>query len=328
MDKTSEKITTYIRLKGQASGKELAEYLGITDRGVRKQLKNLLDAKRLQKIGKPPRVLYILCERQVGPRKIAINTRISGLSKQVVQDNFLYITPRGERLDGWSGFERWCQDRDFDIEKKLAEYIGIHKKYAVLRKKGYISGMQKMQDTFAQDVCINNVWYADFYATEVFGKTKLGQLLLYGKQSQERKIILEVVRFVEPVVTELLVSKKIDAVGFVPPTVKRTVQFMKVLEKSLQLTLPLVKIEKIKTEVITPQKTLNKLRDRIDNAEHSIFVTDTRSFKKVLLIDDAVGSGATLNQTACKLKKAKVAEKVYGFAVTGSSKGFDIISEV
>ncbi len=51
-------------------------------------------------------------------------------------------------------------------------------------------------------------------------------------------------------------------------------------------------------------------------------------FKNVLLIDDAVGSGATFQEVAKKLKKRGIATQVYGLAITGSAKGFDVISEV
>jgi len=51
------------------------------------------------------------------------------------------------------------------------------------------------------------------------------------------------------------------------------------------------------------------------------------AFNKVLLIDDALGSGATINETACKLKNRHIAKMVYGYALTGSYKGFEVISE-
>ncbi|MFH1657026.1 MAG: HTH domain-containing protein [bacterium] len=43
MAKTSQKIIDYIQNKRQATGHELADYLGISDRAVRKQLKSLLE---------------------------------------------------------------------------------------------------------------------------------------------------------------------------------------------------------------------------------------------------------------------------------------------
>jgi predicted ArsR family transcriptional regulator len=56
--KTSQKIIDYIRSSGQATAPELVDYLGITDRAVRKQLKSLFDTNKLVKVGRPPKVYY------------------------------------------------------------------------------------------------------------------------------------------------------------------------------------------------------------------------------------------------------------------------------
>ena len=49
------------------------------------------------------------------------------------------------------------------------------------------------------------------------------------------------------------------------------------------------------------QKTLGKLEERVRNAKETIFVDKINSrFNNLLLIDDAVGSAATLNETAKK----------------------------
>ena len=48
----------------------------------------------------------------------------------------------------------------------------------------------------------------------------------------------------------------------------------------------------------------------------------------MVLIDDALGSGATLNEVAKKIKNQKVAKEIIGVAITGSFSGFEVISEV
>jgi len=103
---------------------------------------------------------------------------------------------------------------------------------------------------------------------------------------------------------------------------------MQELERNLNLSLPSLKIVKVKTPIIVPQKTLNKLADRIENARDTIMVNDARQYKTLLLLDDALGSGATLNETAKKIKKQKLAENIIGLAITGSFSGFEVISEV
>ena len=154
-------------------------------------------------------------------------------------------------------------------------------------------------------------------------------MLLYAKQSQNKNLIKELILDIEPRVQQLIKKYDIDAIGFIPPTVKREIQFMKELENNLLLHVPKIKIVKVKTEVTVPQKTLSKLDDRIENASRTIIVDGDLKYKNVLLIDDAVGSGATLNETAAQIKNKGICSgNIIGLAITGSVKGFDVISEV
>ena len=153
--------------------------------------------------------------------------------------------------------------------------------------------------------------------------------MLYAKQTQDRKLIKELVFSFEDKVKSLIKKHKISAVGFIPPTVKRQVQLMKELERNLAIKLPSISIKKAQTPVIVAQKTLNKLEDRIENARNTIFVDETSKFVNILLIDDAVGSGATMNETARKISLREICTgKIYGLAITGSFKGFEVISEI
>ncbi len=324
--KTSEKIIAYIKEHDQASGKELADFLDITDRAVRKHLKVLLDNEVLTKVGKPPQVFYLIKQKKATP--FINKTTIGEEAIKIISQNFLYISPQGVRIDGWNGFVEWCQKRRFTPIDKAVEYIDIYKKYNLLKHEGIISGKQKIVKTFKDKNCLKDIFYTDFYAWEIFGKTRIGQLLLYAKQSQSRKMIKELILEIKPIIENFIKKKNIDAVGFIPATVKREVQFMKVFQEVLNLKLPIIEIKKAKTEIITPQKTLSKLQDRIENATNTIFVTEKKQYKNILLLDDAVGSGATLNQVACKVKKVVGAKNVYGLALTGSIKGFDVISEI
>ena len=127
----------------------------------------------------------------------------------------------------------------------------------------------------------------------------------------------------------LIKKHKIQAVGFIPPTLQRQVQLMKELERNLGLSLPTILIKKAKTPVVVAQKTLSKLEDRIENARKTIFVSNDKTYSNILLIDDAVGSGATMNETAKKLKENDIIRgKIYGLAIIGSFKSFAVISEV
>jgi len=103
------------------------------------------------------------------------------------------------------------------------------------------------------------------------------------------------------------------------------------LKKGLNLNIPLLSIEKItkaKDQVAVQQKTLKKKEERIENAKNTIYINDQRAFENVLLVDDFIGSAATLNQVAKKIKEKKLSDTVFGLGLTSSIKGFEVIKEV
>lgn len=321
---TSDKIIAYIAKNRQASGKELSDYLAdITSRAVRKQLKNLLEKGVLRKIGRPPKVYYLLAVKKEGLHK-----DIDSQTKRIIEKRYIFISPSGELKAGWEGFVVWCEKTKQDPVKTAREYIKTLQKFDQLRKNNLIDGMPKMKNTF-RDIFLDKLFYLDFYSIERFGKTKLGQMLLYAKQSQNPKLIHQLIDIIRLQIISVIGRYHIDGVLFIPPTVKREIQFMKELERLLALPVRILSVAKVKTDIIVPQKTLSKLEDRIENAKHTIIVDETKKFKNILLIDDAVGSGSTLNETAKQIKeKNLVTNNIIGLAITGSFKGFDVISEV
>jgi len=320
--KTSIKIKQYLKEKTRVTGNELSDYLGISGRAVRKQLANLLKGGEIDRVGRPPKVFYLLKEQHDKENEI-----IDSAKRDIIEKNYLIITPSGEKKDGFTGFNYWCNKNNLDVAKTADEYIKILLKYDKFKKGGLIDGMQKFNNTF-DEVYLDKIFYLDFYSIERFGKTKLGQLLLYGKQSGNRTIIKQIVEEIKPKIDALIKKFNIDAVGFIPWTVKREVQFMRELERQLNLSIKSIKTEKVKTEIIVPQKTLSKLEDRIENARKTLVLSDSGKYNNLLLIDDAVGSGATLNQVAKQAKDKKIAKNIIGLSITGSFKGFDVISEV
>ena len=321
--KTSQKILGYIQERGKITAKEIGDYLEISPRAIFKQLHNLLEKGKVWKIGRPPKVFYSIPGAKEENNKYKIPPNI----KKVIEENFLMITPTGEKKEGIKGFIYWCGKRKMDIEKTAADYQKTINKFKRFKNGGLINGKTKIKSTFKKNY-LDQIYYIDFYSIERFGKTKLGQLLLYAKQSQNKPMIKIIANTVKPRIKQLIKKFKIDAIAFIPPTVKREIQFMKELERNLITNLPKISIVKVKTDIMVPQKSLNKLEDRIENAKETIIVDEKNTYDKILIIDDAIGSGATLNETAAQIKNKKIAKKVIGLAITGSFKGFDIISEV
>lgn len=102
-------------------------------------------------------------------------------------------------------------------------------------------------------------------------------------------------------IEEFIHIHHINGVGFVPPAIRREVQLMKVLQTGLKINLPVINILKIGGTIPVPQKSLSKLEERISTADNTFMLRGNQSFKRLLLIDDAVGSGSTLNQIAAKI---------------------------
>ena len=123
---------------------------------------------------------------------------------------------------------------------------------------------------------------------------------------------------------------QIDGIAFTPHSIPRKVSFLKEFKRFLDLHLPTIPLMKIFSGgVPVAQKSLSKLEDRIQNAKGTIYLQpDNCHLSRILVIDDAVGSGATLNIIAQKLKQEAGVEFVCGYALTGSLKGFEVINEI
>lgn len=330
--KTRQNILDILFEKKQVRAHDLGQMLGISQVAVHKQLKKLLNQEQIVKKGTPPFVVYMLKITDLDKRQIIEDLQVL----KVIENNYLYISPEGEIYPGVKGFAEWVYQTEKRTKKKedinilAAEYVRVRRKANVFFENNiWINATEKLNNTFSQSF-VDEVFNHDFYSLPKFGKTKLGAQVLYAKQSQSEQLISDVVDQIKEVIREIIVQKKVDSIAFIPHSIPRKIPFLKYVQKKLDVALPRIELLKAYSgEVLVAQKSLRKIEDRIDNAANTIFVKEmTVPFKRVLLIDDAVGSGATLNETAKKLKQNYGVEKVYGFAIVGSYKGFEVIQEV
>lgn len=322
---TPEKIRELLKHQGALSASELAESLELSRQMIHIALRSLIDKGFIQRIGRPPKTVY-----QLKTEKFVPQLELPSVQEKFLEENFILITETGEIKEGANGFQIWCAQRKLPFEKTATEYIVTNQKYqSYFNEDGFIDGMEKLESTKGYEtIHLDNLYYMDFYAIERFGKTRLGTILHYAKQGQSKLLMKLLVKETKTKVEHLCDVIKVDGVGYVPPTIRREVQLMKYLQTHYALNLPLVKINKTSGIIPVPQKSLNKLEERISNAQHTFSIPETRKFNHILLIDDAVGSGATVNEIAGKIKKKGIAEKVSALAITGSFKGFDVITDV
>ncbi len=326
--KIKERIIIELTEKGDLAVKEMVDILEVSKQAIHIALLQLLEQNLITKFGRTPTTIYRLNTPKNENR--IDKTEISLEKQSFLNDNFLLISEIGVMMEGLDGFERWCKQRKLPLEKTIDEFIKTKEKYKdYYDKMGIINGKEKLMNTAGYDeIFLDEVYYLDFYAIERFGKTQLGTMLHYAKQGQNKFLMKLLLAQLKPKLNKLLLGKNFDAVGFVPPTIRREVQLMKYMETHLKIDLPKVSIQKISGIIPVPQKSLNKLDERISNAENTFAINETVKYKHILLIDDAIGSGSTLNQIAGKIKRKGIAQKITGLAIVGSFKGFDVVTDV
>lgn len=324
--KTKEHILKLLQKNGQMTVHEMSSLLNVSRQYIHRLLNNLEDEGKITVIGSPPKVYYMLKPKI---HYTYINS-LSVESENFLNQHFILVDPLGNLLEGFDAMRYWCEKQGLPIEKTIMEYCITRKKYLdFYTEKDLIDGIQKLRNTTGMDeIGVDKLYYLDFYAIERFGKTRLGTLMHYAKQGQNKLLMKRIVDETRNRVYRVIAEKKIDAVLFVPPTIDRKVQIMTILQKLLNIELPLIKVEKIRNQIVVPQKALSKVFERKANAKNTFYVPKQQSYTCVLIIDDAIGSGATINEIAIKLKDKNIAKEIIGLSITGSYKGFEVISEL
>jgi phosphoribosylpyrophosphate synthetase len=324
--KSADKLIAFLRKNGATNVNTLAEKLKFSRQYIHKLLNVLEEQNLVQKSGIAPHVFYNVNDSEPMLPTISI-TRPQEI---FLTEHFIIINEIGELLEGFEAMQYWCKKQNLPLAKTIEEYIATRQKYLDYYNEHHvIDGIEKLRSTKGIGTLgVDQLFYLDFYAIERFGKTRLGTLMHYAKQGQNKVLMKRIVSEIRNSVARLIEDNDITGVVFVPPTIKRQVQIMTFLEKHLALPLPDLKIKKLKTQIVVPQKALSKIFERVANAKHTFIVPEQNKHKHVLIIDDAIGSGATINEIAIKIKEKKLATKITGLAITGSYKGFEVISEL
>lgn len=326
---TKQQIIKFLKKQGPAGPTAIASALGISQQMVHRHLKSLLVSGKVRKQGTSPKVLYFAVDQQ--PQHPF--PELSSTEQSYINDHYLAVKPDGEVIEGLKGFQWWAlrtkQHKQF---KALAhEYVTTHKKLDAQHKNelNVIDATFKIKSTF--DECyLDYLFYYEFYSLPKFGKTKTGQMVFLGKSGQNLRYIKLLAQLSRVAILNIIAHYQIDGVIFTPHSIPRKISFLKMFQQFLNLPIPCATLKKIfVNDIPIAQKSLSKLNDRIENATNTIFTSkESKTFNRVLVIDDAVGSGATLNVIASKLKELADVQFVCGFAVTGSLKGFEVINEI
>ena len=323
----TDKILQLFEKQSEWTVKDLVAYTDATKQMVHIVLNKLIEQHIIEKFGRVPKTFY---RRKKNAAPQAGLPELNAEVSEWLEKQFLVISETGQMKTGIEGFAAWCIQRKLPVEKTLKEFIETKKRYEVYYNKSeVIDGLDKIKNTKGYDaIALDKLFYIDFYAIERFGKTRLGTLIHYAKQGQNKYLMKILVQEIKEKIDKLLKISKAEAVCFIPPTIRREVQIMKYFQQHLHIPLPTLNIKKISGLIPVPQKSLAKLEERITNAQSTFAIMESRKFNHIVLIDDAVGSGATMNEIAVKIKERGIAKTVTGIAITGSFKGFDVITDL
>src|SRR5579864_6697862 len=104
---TEDKILAYIKSRGQVTAGDLTDHLEISRQAVHRHISRLQEQGLIYKIGRPPKVFYLLAEDKIKREDNIVDEK----TKKIIDENFLNITPSGERQEGFEGFINWCRKR-------------------------------------------------------------------------------------------------------------------------------------------------------------------------------------------------------------------------
>lgn len=322
---TKNRISDYINNNAPVTIKNIVDFLNISKQAIHIHIKKLIVENKVYKVWTPPKVYYFPTETIDIPVLGSVNDWIN----KIIDNNFVYFWADWVLQYWYKWFDLWCKKRNLDTEKESGIYMKTLEKYSKYRNTNWLIDWKvKLEDTFGE-VFLDEIYYIDFYSIEKYWKTMLWNLMLYWKQTWKRGLAEKIVETIRKPIEKLIIEKNIDSFAFIPPSIDRKVQLMDLLKKGLNINLKELRPVKIFKDTPVPQKSLNKKSDRIINARDTIYIVD-RGFKTdtILLIDDAVWSWATLNETAKKIKNLWIAKKVIWLAIVWSYKGFEVINEV
>lgn len=323
-----EHIVSLLEECNELSVSEIVQKTGASKQMAHVALRQLIVEKSVLKLGKVPKTSYRLRDQESLRSNLTIPV-LSDKENSFLDEHCLMVNDEGHLLRGVEAFAFRCQQKDISFEKSLSEFTltvnALHRYYG---KKGRINATEKLlHDPLFTQVWLDNLFYMDFDEIKPFGRTPLATLVHYAKLGQSDFMMNILIEEITDKIVQFVKEKHADAIAYVPPTLGRQLQLIKFIKTNLNLSLPLVEIKKVDSLIPLPQSSILKMENKIKNADNTYVVSETRHFKHLLIIDDTVDSGATLNQIAGKIKLKGIAAEITALAIVGSFKGFDAFAE-
>lgn len=313
---------------------QIAEALNISRPTANKYLKELFQNWEISKIWSGAHSTYLIPQVDKKEKK----SDFSSLYKnpfpyeeaKLLDEKFFKYDSDGRILKWVEGFLLRCKKRDLNPKHKISAFDAINQQINNHRTQCGLLNIINQFKIKHEYSALDELFYADAYTRAEFGRGALSEQMFFAKQHQDKQQLKSLISLFYRNLECLLTTFDIDAIGLTPPSISRKVQILDLVDQLLDPSIPRIPLVKYSpSKILIPQKSLKRPEERIQNAKNTIFIRGEHiDYHTVLLIDDFVGSGATLNETAIKLKTAWV-KKIIGFAFFGNlDLKYEVINEM
>ena len=312
----SADIADHIKQHPWINAVDLAAHFWVTTRTIYRHLDLLIIQNEIIKRGKVPQVRYYVHTK---PKNTDVH--FSPEITRALHSEWYQISKTWEELIWTEWFITRCKKRKnepIDAAKRWHKHIRYIDN--ITTPHG-IDAIKKLK-WYGNDV-LTNFWYGSIYALPEFGKTKPWTWMEIAKTHPSNKVFDKLIELINPYFQHIIHDFSIDWLCFAQPTAKRPKQIMNYLEKVLARDLPVLPLYKV-PGFFPPQKTLRKREERIANAQVSFAFKEIqmkKPYSHVLIVDDAVWSGATLVEIWRKILQNNYAKKVSALSITGTANG-------
>ena len=313
---------------------QIAEALSISRPTANKYLKELFQNWEISKIWSGAHSTYLIpqVDKEGGKTDfLSIHKNPFPYEEaKLLDEKFFKYDSDGRILKWLKSFLLLCQKRALDRKDKISAFDAINQQINHYRTQCRLLNITHQFKIKHQYSALDELFYADAYTRAEFERGALSEQMFFAKQHQDKQQLKNLISLFYRNLECLLTTFDINAIALTPPSISRKVQILDLVDQFLDPSIPRIPLIKYSpSKILIPQKSLKRPEDRIQNAKNTIFIREEDiHYNTVLLIDDFVGSGATLNETAIKLKTAWV-KKIIGFAFFGNlDLKYEVINEM
>ncbi len=302
---------------------ELHKITNISRQRIHSQLKSLLLSDQIIRRGKSPLTYYSLkTEAQQSSEQIL---QLTDTQRETLNQDFLIIKRQGTQVTGQRAVCDYAQEHNVDpqeVAEKFVKARQTQKKLSTLHDGSTADQLIQLEEKkHVIPGLIERYQCADYAEIDGFGKTAIAKKVHAAKASKNAVLQMEIFRQTERQIHDMITEYGIEAVAFVPGATDVGKTFMKQWQQTLDLPLPHINLVRVAQDTNVPQGAISLQRDREDYTSYTMVPGDHRRFRHVLLLDDSVISGTTINQAAQSLLKEEVTERVSAFTLLFARKG-------